>query len=147
MIKKLKNMSDTNLLLTITVVVFVVMYLCAVLFLGEGFRKPQTFLNLFNNNASLIIIACGLSLVMITGGIDISVGGVTALVCMTCAVNLDLHRTWHRSCIRSYPGISYRISGHPAVHRYPCRYVLCKRYDDHRSHRPYQRFKQGFQRS
>ena len=91
MIKKLKNMSDTNLLLTITVVVFVVMYLCAVLFLGEGFRKPQTFLNLFNNNASLIIIACGLSLVMITGGIDISVGGVTALVCMTCAVNLDLH--------------------------------------------------------
>ena len=91
MIKKLKNMSDTNLLLTITVVVFVVMYLCAVIFLGEGFRRPQTFLNLFNNNASLIIIACGLSLVMITGGIDISVGGVTALVCMSCAVNLDLH--------------------------------------------------------
>ena len=91
MIKKLKNMSDTNLLLTITVVVFFVMYLCAVVFLGEGFRRPQTFLNLFNNNASLIIIACGLSLVMITGGIDISVGGVTALVCMSCAVNLDLH--------------------------------------------------------
>lgn len=90
MIKKIRNMTDTNLLLTITVVVFVVMYLCAVLFLGEGFTKPQAFLNLFNNNASLIIIACGLSLVMITGGIDISVGGVTALVCMSCAVNLDL---------------------------------------------------------
>lgn len=88
---KLKDMTDTNLLLIITIVVFVVMYLCAVLFLGEGFTKPQTFLNLFNNNASLIIIACGLSLVMITGGIDISVGGVTALVCMSCAVNLDLH--------------------------------------------------------
>ena len=91
MMKKFKNMSDTNLLLTITIVVFVIMYLCAVVFLGEGFTKPQTFLNLFNNNASLIIIACGLSLVMITGGIDISVGGVTALVCMSCAVNLDLH--------------------------------------------------------
>ena len=91
MIKKLRNMNDTNLLLTITVVVFVLMYLCAVVFLGEGFRSPQTFLNLFNNNASLIIIACGLSLVMITGGIDISVGGVTALVCMSCAVNLDMH--------------------------------------------------------
>ena len=77
------GLSDTNLLLTITVVVFVVMYLCAVIFLGEGFRRPQTFLNLFNNNASLIIIACGLSLVMITGGIDISVGGVTALVYMS----------------------------------------------------------------
>ncbi|MBP1536645.1 MAG: sugar ABC transporter permease YjfF [Ruminococcus sp.] len=90
MMKRFKRMSDTNLLLTITVVVFVVMYLCAVIFLGEGFRKPQTFLNLFNNNAYLIIIACGLSLVMITGGIDISVGGVIGLVCMTCAVNLDL---------------------------------------------------------
>ena len=91
MMNKIKKMSDTNLLLSITVVVFFLMYISAVLFLGEGFRTPQTFLNLFNNNASLIIISCGLSLVMITGGIDISVGGVTALVCMSCAVNLDLH--------------------------------------------------------
>ena len=30
-----------------------------------------------------------MSLVMITGGIDISVGAVTALVCMCCAMNLD----------------------------------------------------------
>lgn len=88
---RLRDMSDTNLLLTITLFVFVIMYLCAVIFLGEGFLKPQTFLNLFNNNASLIIISCGLSLVMITGGIDISVGGVMALVCMSCAVNLDLN--------------------------------------------------------
>ncbi len=90
MMKRIKKMSDTNLLLTITIVVFILMYLCAVIFLGEGFRKPQAFLNQFNNNAYLIIIACGLSLVMITGGIDISVGGVIGLVSMTCAVNLDL---------------------------------------------------------
>lgn len=90
MMNKIKKMSDTNLLLSITVVVFFLMYISAVLFLGEGFTKPQTFLNLFNNNAYLIIIACGLSMVMITGGIDISVGGVIALVSMTCAVNLDL---------------------------------------------------------
>ena len=90
MMNRIKKMSDTNLLLSITVVVFFLMYISAVLFLGEGFTKPQTFLNLFNNNAYLIIIACGLSMVMITGGIDISVGGVIALVSMTCAVNLDL---------------------------------------------------------
>ena len=90
MMQRIKKMSDTNLLLTITIVVFILMYLCAVIFLGEGFRKPQAFLNQFNNNAYLIIIACGLSLVMITGGIDISVGGVIGLVSMTCAVNLDL---------------------------------------------------------
>lgn len=86
---KLKNMTDTNLLLTITIVVFFVMYLAAIIFLGKGFLKPQTFFNILNANAALIILSCGLSLVMITGGIDISVGGVTALVSMCCAVYLD----------------------------------------------------------
>ncbi|MGN0650776.1 MAG: sugar ABC transporter permease YjfF [Oscillospiraceae bacterium] len=84
-----KRISDTNLLLIITIAVFFVMYLCAVLFLGAGFQKPQTFFNILNENAALIILSCGMSLVMITGGIDISVGMVTALVCMSCAVNLD----------------------------------------------------------
>lgn len=87
--KKMKNLSDTNLLLTITIVVFLLMYIGAVVFLGEGFLKPQTFLNILNANAALIITACGMSIVMITGGIDISVGGVVALVSMTCAVYLD----------------------------------------------------------
>ena len=86
---KKKPLSDTNLLLLITVVVFAAMYLCSIIFLGAGFRKPQTFFNMLNENASLIILSCGLSLVMITGGIDISVGTMTALVCMCCAVHLD----------------------------------------------------------
>lgn len=88
---KMKNLSDTNLLLTITIVVFFLMYIGAIVFLGEGFLKPQTFLNILNANAALIITACGMSLVMITGGIDISVGGVVALVSMCCAVYLDYH--------------------------------------------------------
>lgn len=88
---KFKNMTDTNLLLTITVVVFLLMYIGAVIFLGSGFRKPQTFFNILNAQAALIILSCGMSLVMITKGIDISVGGVTALVCMCCAVYLDFH--------------------------------------------------------
>lgn len=86
---KFKNMTDTNLLLTITVVVFFVMYIGAIVFQGKGFLKPQTFFNILNANAALIIVSCGMSLVMITGGIDISVGGVAALVSMCCAVNLD----------------------------------------------------------
>ena len=88
---KLKNMTDTNLLLTITIVVFILMYIGAVLFQGKGFTKPQAFFNILNNNAALIILSCGMSIVMITGGIDISVGGVTALVSMCCAVYLDYH--------------------------------------------------------
>ena len=83
------GISDTNLLLAITIVVFFVMYTCAVVFLGAGFRKPQTFFNILNENAALIILSCGMSIVMITGGIDISVGTLTALVCMSCAVHLD----------------------------------------------------------
>lgn len=90
--KKISNMSDTNLLLTITVVVFFAMYIGAILFQGKGFLKPQTFFNILNANASLIILSCGMSIVMITGGIDISVGGVTALVSMCCAVYLDYHQ-------------------------------------------------------
>ena len=83
------GMSDTNLLLTITIVVFILMYALAVVVLGSGFRKPQAFFNILNENAALIILSCGMSIVMITGGIDISVGTLTALVCMSCAVHLD----------------------------------------------------------
>lgn len=86
---KLKNMSDTSMLLTITIVIFFVMYIGAILFLGEGFLKPQTFLSILSSNAALIITSCGMSIVMITGGIDISVGGVVALVSMCSAVYLD----------------------------------------------------------
>ncbi len=86
---KINNLTDTNLLLMITIVIFFVMYISAMIFQGGGFRKPQAFFDLLNANGALIVLACGLSLVMITGGIDISVGGVTALVSMCCAVYLD----------------------------------------------------------
>ncbi len=87
--QKFKNMSDTNLLLFITIVSFVLMYVLAVFCLGGGFTKPQSFFDLLNENAALIILACGLSLVMITGSIDISVGGIIALVSMSGAVYLE----------------------------------------------------------
>lgn len=91
MLNKIANMTDTNLLLTITIVIFFVMYIGAIVFQGAGFLKPQTFFNILNANAALIIGACGMSIVMITGGIDISIGGVIALVSMSCAVYLDYH--------------------------------------------------------
>lgn len=88
-IKNRASMSDTNLLLSITILVFFLLYIAAIIFLGGSFAKPQNFLNILNNNAPLIVLSCGMSLVMITGGIDISVGGVTCLVCMAGAVNLE----------------------------------------------------------
>lgn len=83
------RVSDTNLLMTITIVIFLMMYIGAIVFQGSGFKKPQMFFNILNANAALIITAVGMSIVMITGGIDISVGGVVALVSMCCAVYLD----------------------------------------------------------
>jgi len=56
---------------------------------GGGFLNPQQFLNIFNGNAWLIIVSCGLTVVMIGAGIDISVGGVVSLIVMSCAVFLD----------------------------------------------------------
>ncbi|MBR6230156.1 MAG: sugar ABC transporter permease YjfF [Eubacterium sp.] len=86
---RLGRMNESNLLLTITIVIFVLMYVGAIVFQGGGFLSAQTFFNILNDNAALIIAALGMSIVMITGGIDISVGGVAALVSMSCAVYLD----------------------------------------------------------
>ena len=83
--------TDTNKLLIITIIVFAIMYVGAIIFEGNGFLKPQSFCNILINNAALIITSCGMSVVMITGGIDISVGGVVALISMCCAVYLDFH--------------------------------------------------------
>ena len=88
-LKRRASLTDTNLLLIITIIVFLVMYICAVVFLKKGFTKPQMFFNILNENASLLVLSCGMTLVMITGGIDISVGQVTCLVCMACAVHLQ----------------------------------------------------------
>ncbi|MDR1507599.1 MAG: sugar ABC transporter permease YjfF [Treponema sp.] len=87
--RKKESLTDTNLLLAITICIFAVMYIFSILVFGGGFTRPQQFLNLFNENAALIIISCGLSVVMVGGGIDISVGGITALVCMSCVVCID----------------------------------------------------------
>ena len=88
--KKFKQpVSNTSLLLTITICTFVAMYVFAMIVWGGGFLNPQQFFNIFNNNAYLIIISCGLTLVMISGGIDISVGGQIALITMTTVCMME----------------------------------------------------------
>jgi len=82
-------LTDSNLLFLIAVCIFVVLYLFAIAFLGGSFHRVQGLADLFNNNAALIILTCGLSIVMVGGGIDISVGGVVAMVTAACAVYLD----------------------------------------------------------
>lgn len=45
----------------------------------EGFFSAQVLLNLFVDNAFLIVLAVGMTFVILTGGIDLSVGSVVAL--------------------------------------------------------------------
>ncbi len=79
-------LEGTGFLLLITIALFIVMYIIGcVLFAEKGFAKPQVFINLLISNAGLIVIAAGMTVIMITGGIDISVGSVVAVVCMMLA--------------------------------------------------------------
>ena len=82
-------LTDTQLLMTITICIFVGMYLLAMLIFKGGFLHAQQVFDMLNDNASLIIVSCGLTVVMIGRGIDISVGAVTSFVVMSCILYLN----------------------------------------------------------
>lgn len=87
--KKIRINSNTVMLL-ITIVLFVGMYAGGcVMYAAKDFGKLQNFLNVLINNAGLLIAACGITCVMLAGGIDISVGSVVAMTCMFMAVGLS----------------------------------------------------------
>ena len=97
MIEKLKKikgrrevLTDANMLMLISIVIFILLYAFGCVNLADkNFDKPKYFIDLLNNNAYLIIIACSLTVVMIGGGINISVGGVIGLSAMSCALLLN----------------------------------------------------------
>lgn len=70
-----------------TITIFILAY-----FIGgrmyPSMQKQQVFFNLFINDASLLLVSIGMTLVMITGGIDLSVGGVIALTTAASAAML-----------------------------------------------------------
>jgi len=66
-----------------------VLLLCVMLGAGgfgyDGFLAPQVLLNLLIDNGFLLVVAIGMSFVILSGGIDLSVGSVLALSTMICA--------------------------------------------------------------
>lgn len=83
-------MNSNTLLLIITIALFVVMYAAGCVIYGnKGFTHLQTFLNILINNSGLLCVASGMTCVMLTGGIDISVGSLIALDCMVLAVGME----------------------------------------------------------
>jgi galactofuranose transport system permease protein len=59
-----------------------------------GFGSGRVFFNLFTDNAFLAITAIGMTFVILSGGIDLSVGAVIALTGIVCAVLIEQHQ-WH----------------------------------------------------
>ena len=57
----------------------------------NGFFSAQAFLNLLIDNAFLVIVAVGMTFVILTGGIDLSVGSVVALSTMVLAALVEKH--------------------------------------------------------
>jgi len=70
-----------------TITIFILSY-----FIGgrmyPAMQKPQVFFNLFINNGSLLLVSIGMTMVILTGGIDLSVGGVLALISVASAALL-----------------------------------------------------------
>lgn len=72
-----------------TILVFILVY-----FIGgqlyPAMQKPQVFFNLFINNASLLLVSIGMTFVILSGGIDLSVGGMIALISTASAALLKM---------------------------------------------------------
>ena len=88
-LKERKQMNSNTLLLVITIILFVLLYAGGcIAYASKGFTNLQTFLNILRGNAGLICVAAGMTCVMLTGGIDISVGSLVALDCMIMAYGM-----------------------------------------------------------
>lgn len=71
-----------------TIGVFVMLYIYGAL-QYKGMRTPQAFLNLFVNNAFLLITSIGMTFVILSKGIDLSVGAMIALTSVVSAALLE----------------------------------------------------------
>lgn len=76
--------------LAITVSLFLAMAIAGSM-LYRGFFAPQVFLNLLIDNGFLCVVAVGMTFVILTGGIDLSVGAVVALATMLLASLVQEH--------------------------------------------------------
>ena len=80
--------SFRNLPVFVTLGLFIIMFSVGSISF-PGFFALQNFLNLFIDNSFLLILAVGMTFVIISGGIDLSVGSVLALAGMVTSSLLE----------------------------------------------------------
>jgi galactofuranose transport system permease protein len=79
--------------LTATIALFIAMSLAGGV-LYDGFLAPQVLLNVLIDNAFLLVVAVGMTFVILAGGIDLSVGAVVAFTTVLLATLVEQHG-WH----------------------------------------------------
>jgi len=77
-------LDDRNLSILVALALFLLMFGWGSV-AYTGFSSLQNFLNLFIDNAYLLILAVGMTFVIISGGIDLSVGSMLGLATMISA--------------------------------------------------------------
>jgi len=70
-------------------VLFMLLIVASILY--DGFASARTMSNLLGDNASLGVVACGMTLVILAGGIDLSVGAVISFTSVLLAVLIQKH--------------------------------------------------------
>jgi simple sugar transport system permease protein len=79
-------LADRRLPVLVTAVLFLAMYITGLSrYQNYGFGEPQVFLNLFIDNGYLLVAAVGATFVILSGGIDLSVGSVIGFTTMFTA--------------------------------------------------------------
>ena len=79
-----------NFLVLITLFLFIAIYVVGVfVYRNKNFGSLNSFFDMLNSNPGLIVIAAGMTMVMISGGIDISVGSQVAMYCMMFAFFME----------------------------------------------------------
>jgi galactofuranose transport system permease protein len=87
MAQRIKHFLINNGPLLTTITIFILVYVMGGK-LYPAMQKPQVFFNLFINTASLLIVSIGMTFVIITKGIDLSVAGMIALTSAASAALL-----------------------------------------------------------
>ena len=85
--QRIKSFLINNGPLLTTITIFILVYVIGGR-LYPAMQKPQVFFNLFVNNAALLIVSIGMTFVILTKGIDLSVAGMIALTSAASAALL-----------------------------------------------------------
>jgi galactofuranose transport system permease protein len=87
MTQRIKFFLINNGPLLTTITIFILVYVAGGR-LYPAMQKPQVFFNLFINTAALLIVSIGMTFVILTKGIDLSVAGMIALTSAASAALL-----------------------------------------------------------